>query len=332
MTDFDLIQSVLRGRLTAREEAEVARLKRGPKWRLLFDLIDGCSRLAKPKRGRVAPLSQQRAELLFIRLLSLRIRRRDAALFLAHLSDPSFYALLRPLLATAATPAAVVDEPGVRIRSDAEIYDALITRLAGAPARPVMPLLADRLRKPAVIVAGALACAVICLLVLRPADPLYDKYFAAGQPVLAPPTGGAESALRSSGDGRTAAVADDIKLAMASYMDGRYREALAQFAEIEKSAAAAPWPAAVRRDFYFYYGLSHLHLAGRWRQRHVDEAIRCLSLSRSADVAGTADSIHFFLALAYSLRGDTGSAAQAVRDIPQQSIYFEDARRMIVEN
>ncbi|MBN1559746.1 hypothetical protein JW998_05820 [candidate division KSB1 bacterium] len=335
--EINLIQAYSRGQLSDRERAQVARLRKSrPDLRLLFDLIDACRRLASPKTGRVAPISRQQAELLFIRLLSFNIRRRHAAAFLAQLGDASFLALLQPLLVTATTPATEVDEPGVRIRSDAEIYHSLIAQLDAAPARRISgfsPFFIDyarRLRKPVIIALSAIACAAI--LVMRSAGhPLYIKYFETGQPVMFDSSAGS-AALRSSpakDGGERDEIGADFKLALASYVDGRYREALAQFVRIEKSASLSQWSPAVSNDFYLYYGLTHLQLAGRrGRKAHVDEAIRCLSLCAEDERQERREAALFFLALAHSMRGDEQSAARSLRAIQPQSIYFEDAQKL----
>ena len=348
-----LVQAYIHQRLSDQEKLEVEKLKESkPEFRLLIDLIDACREIVDPSQTRVPAISGRRAENLFIRLLSFHIRRQDAAVFLAGLSDPIFFSTIQPLLVTATTPESdeTDDLNGLRVMSDAEIYQNLMANLDKKPfVRKKFGVFCaisgsaglERLRrllwsKPAFITGVALICLLFAfLLVRRPENPVYRTYFGAPHPVLLQGhSSGFENSLRSfqSDSSRAHEIWTGYKLAMASYMNRQYKEALTQFQNIE-----AEFDAAYRSErdvlfeFFFYYGMTHLNLAGsRGHQKHLDETIRCLLKCEHIIGPGFAnsDDVSFFLALAHSMRGDQVALNRRLDEISQQSFYFEDAKRL----
>ena len=176
----------------------------------------------------------------------------------------------------------------------------------------------------------------------QPTNEIYTKYFDNQQlmRLSLSPRSATDAPLRSADSAtQTSRLSIAYKLALASYMNESYKTALEEFKKTENllnTLDESEKNAYFIKEFYYYYGVTHLHLAGSKGQhrQHVDGAIRCLSASLDVSDKNSPehDRILFFLALAYSMRGDAGNLETLVAQIPESSRFYSEARQLQSNN
>jgi hypothetical protein len=361
-TKIQLVQKYLRHDMSERDELELSQLKNTFAYQLLIELIDACHEVANADREITAPasFSDDQLELLFIRLLTFHIKKRDAVTFLAELADPSFVQKSVEMLSTAcALEGAVADDmPEVRIQTDEDIYATLMARLGKKSRKSVLARLLPSFhsltnvgvafvqlwKKPAFIAAVSTVCLAVFLIVYtsQPTNEIYAKYVDNQQMTRLTPSlrSGINTPLRSADSAaQTNIISTAYKLALASYMNESYKTALADFKKAENmlnTLDESQKNAYFSIEFYYYYGMTHLHLAGGKGQhrQHLISAIRCLSASLDASDSSSAghDNILFFLALAYSMRGHQDHVKTLVAQIPENSPFYSEAQQLRSNN
>ena len=99
---------------------------------LFLDILDACLKKTKPKLKSAknsAALNQDDIELLLMRLLTFRIKKRDASTFLHQLyHNDKFFDHLQPAFSVATTPypEAAENLKGITLQSDQQIFDYIV--------------------------------------------------------------------------------------------------------------------------------------------------------------------------------------------------------------
>lgn len=137
-----------------------------------------------------------------------------------------------------------------------------------------------------------------------------------------------------------------FEMTIANYLISDYRAAIEGFEALEPAAidlvAGADddgFPSLIR-DYYFYYGYSHLAVAKpavidfkrNEEMYHLSEAIRLFAeaeLLAQSHALDNLDRETYFSALANGLIGNKRVAVEKLRQISANSDYFEDADRLI---
>lgn len=141
---------------------------------------------------------------------------------------------------------------------------------------------------------------------------------------------------------------NSFELTMGDFLTGAYAEAIRGFKPLEpmaddlRTASADKKVLSLIRNYYFYYGYSHLTLAKPGiidfkesnERQHIQEATRLFLIANSIAEKHNLDNLqreNYFIALATGLAGNKESAVQMLRQIPTGSEYYRDAGRLIQE-
>lgn len=140
----------------------------------------------------------------------------------------------------------------------------------------------------------------------------------------------------------------NFELAMGDFVTGDYLNAIQSFKALEPAAGGVRSVSrennllSLLRNYYFYYGYSHLALAKPGlidfketnEKEHLQEATRLFLNANSIAEKHNLDNLqreNYFIALATGLSGNKESAVQMLRQIHKGSGYFKDAERLIQE-
>lgn len=317
----------------------------------------------------LAPKSFDEIEDLLLRIFSGDYQPSEAQNFVNSIfSSPLFYQRVLLKLRQLAMVTAAEDIPeiaNVRVKSNKEILESFI--LADtikheklAPFRKQKGKFEDLFEKlqnllfpPKALPKYALAFAVVIVLgIMIPnissnlsRQNLLDNYLTS--------VNYERSALRASspqmsGSAEVQSFLNNFELAMGDFLTCSYAEAIRDFKILEpkaddlRSAASDKRVLSLIRNYYFYYGYSHLALAkpglidfkeGNERQ-HVQEAARFFLISNSIAEKHKLDNLqreNYFIALATGLSGKKEHAIQILRQINKGSEYYRDAERLIQE-
>lgn len=161
------------------------------------------------------------------------------------------------------------------------------------------------------------------------------------------------SALRAgspqiSGSAELQNFVNNFELAMGDFLTSDYAVASKSFKSLESTATRLRSSSldknvlSIIRNYYFYYGYSHLALAkpalidfneGNEKQ-HLQDATRLFQNAKSIGDRHNLDNLqreNYFIALAAGLSGNKESAIQMLQKIPKASEYSSDAERLIRE-
>lgn len=357
-----LILKYIHNGLSEHEKSEfVQRRQAHAAFDLLVTLVDACVEIigSGPIRQAKPVQTTVDAEILLIRLLSFHINKQDAARFLASLTQPLFYQRVLPSLKLATTPETELCDamPDIQMQTDEQIYARLAAQLptrASAAARLKVlcaslrikhrtPMWGQWIRKPALVALVGAVCLLAIMLPQwrQPEHALYVKYIKSSEsPIRLQRERSYDfaAALRSDKADEKAQgeeMSTAYKLALASYMSGEFKQALSEFKKAENLLGALeknPENAYFIVDYYFYYAMTHLNLAGARGQKkdHLDAAVRCFSqctdFSRQYDIE-LDDDILFFSLLARHMRGDIVTLDETNHKL-SQSPYSDDLKQL----
>ncbi|MFQ5677465.1 MAG: hypothetical protein ACE5G1_16370, partial [bacterium] len=147
-------------------------------------------------------------------------------------------------------------------------------------------------------------------------------------------------------DPQFGAVVDQFEIGLGHYLAWDYRPAIEIFqriasgTEFSELSGLAPDRGVFWRDFYFYFGVSHLalftsersELSEQEKQAQLSAAIANLSNARSlVKEFGLAkgDRELYFLGLAYGLAQQTGKAIELLQQIGAESGFYADSQSLV---
>ncbi len=353
-----LIKRYIAGTLSKQEIDSLESVRRTDKETdLLLDIIKACKEKARPKLKppkRQQELNQNDIEVLLMRLLTFNIKKQDAALLLNQLHHaPHFLDKLRPTLSVATTPFSD-DEEDLTMQSDEQILQHLLDSSKAKKAT-----IAEKIKKswqrfwdnlpipeknwvggPAVAFAVILLFLTVHTILDNPArSKAYKIYFASDSAYisrgfdLSP-----QSTLRGGGTGsdkgpnhKLSDIALNLDIAREFYRDKDFKEALALLNSLSpqiESIASLPEATEIRSQFYFYYGMTHLGLAGGkvFYKSYIKKAVQYLKVADDIIFTGKEkhqDDVVFFLSYAYTLLGDERTAAAYASMIPKDSPFYK---------
>jgi hypothetical protein len=332
------------------------------KQHLLLEMVKICLKKAPlPSRHRKnIVLSPSEISNLFLKILTADCSKKEAGDFLAQLFfNDHFYGDLHPFLQTTALPndAKASSLQGVKILSDEQLLNIVFSKRAEKQktlkdaqsfAQRFQNFISKtvRLKSPAFAAALLLIVITLILSLHRRPNPVYVAYFETpSHPYFSNSFSAAEresyaSNFRSfsltADKHQDAAILDlhnQLQVGLAGYLAKDYHSAVVQFEKLEKTAESTDSSSeflAWQQEYYFYYGMAHLGLAGgkMFHRSHLLKAIRYLEHALSASESRkpqTSDEIHFFLGLAYDLDGNRGDARRQFQHISTESQFYDAA-------
>jgi hypothetical protein len=279
---------------------------------LLFELVDACLKITKPKVRyfqNYKELNQDEIEILIMRLLTFNIRKKDASIFLQQLfHNPRFYDQLEPSLSIATTPYSyqMKSPTGIKVHKDAHIFKYLVEHEKSAKKyhrKAVRSFWFQRLDlfKYGINTANGPAIAFVSIIVIafaaysywdNPArTEIYKSYlagesayisqnFSNGAPeiaytILRGSTGSQESTAANSALNN---LSSEIDIARDYYEFKQFKTAHTLFKEMSSRVSAIseqPEALPTIKQYHFYFGMTHLGIAGKKivPKSHLLEAI-----------------------------------------------------------
>lgn len=339
---------------------------------LLFALLEDLKQYVQdqhPPQAKVAAVSFSEIEELLLRLYSGNYNPKEAQRFVQALkTSPRFYHRVLAKLRQLAWVSEVADIPEmheVQIKSDEDIladyilpsaYRQTRTQVTAPEKKPKNIL--DKLKSlhfpPNPVPKYAVALAVLLALVIFTPNiflnlqkqGLFDQYLIpaeyegstlrAGSPV-------------SDADADERNFSNRFELSMADFLTGNYLAAIENFHSMEKVAEEFESKdpderglPRLLRDYYFFYGYSHLAVAKpgiidfnrKDEKYHLQEAMRLISSAKTIAQQFNLDKMDretYFLALANGLIGRNRTAIEQLQQITPESNYLRKANRLIQE-
>ena len=338
-------------------------LEKTAELRFLLDLIDLSRKHSKPSfklPTHFKPITQTHTLTLLENLFSHNFSKREAKTFLDQLVyNPDFLFQLEPYLSTPSTAEELTEEERAQCHylPDEEIYNRVTERLTAQPKtkriqhsksaiRVIKDWLATANAAPARFATAAVAVFIIAssAYLFWPQNQttlLYKTYFPRseepylGELNMDKLNNGQRAELRSNSELQATGsqkLRSLFTIAKSNYLSGDFEKSIRVLNMLEGQIATTNAPAQfitnIKRDMFFYLGMSYLGQSNGKSTTDLNQAISHLKMALTISEKHNLDSMNeilFFLGLAHTLNNQEDTAKAYLTSINPNSSFYDQS-------